>query len=100
MYLERTAAPLRNSWTAERRGNVITFDHLKLVRRQPTEVARFRRFLLSALPGDVTDVAILHEDDGRCCRRETWEATAEAIALAVRPPTSLVMVDLTPREVK
>jgi hypothetical protein len=73
---------------------MIQFDHLRLVKRQPTEVARFRRYLLSAMPGDLREVAVFHEDDGSCCRREQWHETASAIVLAVKPPTAPIMVNL------
>ncbi|HWG41339.1 MAG TPA: hypothetical protein VN688_01035 [Gemmataceae bacterium] len=73
---------------------MIQFDHLKLVRRQPTEMARFRRWLLEAQPGQYSELIILHERDGRCCRRESWAETSATIIEAVRPPTPQVLVNL------
>jgi hypothetical protein len=71
---------------------MIQFDHLRLVRRQPTEVARFRRYLLSAAPRELSELAIVHENDGRCCRLEKWDETAARIIDAVNPTTSLMLV--------
>jgi hypothetical protein len=73
---------------------MIAFDHLKLVNRDPQEVARFRRYLLGLTPGDVQDVQVVHEADESCCARESWNSTAAAVALAVNPPTKIVLVNL------
>lgn len=66
------------------------FDHLKLICGDLVELARFRRWLI------VQDgaIAIEHEDDGRCCRREAWNATSIRIHHAVRPPRPVVVVNL------
>jgi hypothetical protein len=73
---------------------MLTFDHKRLVARHPTEVSRFRRWLLSASPGELTQVAVAHERNGSCCRREPWNVTAASIVLAVRAPTLSIMFNL------
>jgi hypothetical protein len=73
---------------------MLTFDHMKLVRRQPTEVKRFRDWVLSAQPGEFCEVAVVHENDGRCCRKEPWNATARALIEAMKPTVTQVMVNL------
>ncbi len=73
---------------------MIYFDHQKLVNRQPRELKRFRRYLLSVTAGEMAEEAsICHEDDGSCCRREPWNVTATRIVLAVKPPTPIMMVN-------
>ncbi len=71
-----------------------TFDHLKLVRRDPDELARFRRWVLSGQPGDLEHVAVLHDADGNCCRREPWNKTAATIINALAPTVPQVLVNL------
>ena len=48
---------------------MITFDHLKLARRNLTELHRYRRFVLGAARGELAEIAIEHEHDNRSCRR-------------------------------
>jgi hypothetical protein len=73
---------------------MIAFDHLRLVNRDPRELARFRGYLLGLSAGDVQDVQVLHEADDSCCAREPWNLTAAALVLAVGPPTRIAMVNL------
>jgi hypothetical protein len=73
---------------------MMTFDHLRLVRRQPTEVKRFRDWVLGAQPGDFNEVCVEHEHDGRCCRKEPWDTTARTLVEAMKPPMTQVMVNL------
>lgn len=46
-------------------------EHRRLVQRRRSEVRRFRR-LFTATDAELT---VLHDDDGRCCRRESWAET-------------------------
>ena len=62
---------------------MILFDHMRLVKRHPTELRRFRSWLLSAVPGDLEQVVIEHEPNGNCCKRESWNQTAAAIVVAL-----------------
>ena len=78
---------------------MITFDHLRLVRRQPTEVARYRRLVLGAQPGKMSELAIEHENDGSCCRKEPWNVTAASITLAINAPTPMVLMNLNRPEI-
>jgi hypothetical protein len=66
---------------------MMTFDHWKLACRRRREVARYRAYLkgLAAVPG-VYEAGILHDHDGRCCRREPWPKTAEALLAGVPGP--------------
>jgi hypothetical protein len=73
---------------------VLRFDHLLLAKRDPREVKRFRGYLVGLTAGKFTEIAVEHEDNGSCCRREPWNATVAAIVLAVNPPTRMVMVNV------
>ncbi|HTU22875.1 MAG TPA: hypothetical protein VMG10_32850 [Gemmataceae bacterium] len=73
---------------------MLVFDHGKLARRQPREMKRFRRWLLEAEEGSVSEVAIVHENNGSCCRLEAWEETASAILNALKPPVPQVFLNL------
>jgi hypothetical protein len=77
---------------------MISFDHLKLARRQPTELARFRRWVLGARPGDLERVVIEHETNGSCCKREAWNTTVASIITALEPPTPQVLINLNDPE--
>lgn len=50
----------------------LVIDHLRVIEspgyRQGT-IERLRRLVNS---GGITDVAVLHEHDNRCCRQEPW----------------------------
>jgi hypothetical protein len=56
---------------------MIRFDHLKLARRDWQETGRFVSWLKdrAAEGAGVWDLAVLHEADRRCCRKEPWPAT-------------------------
>lgn len=71
-----------------------TFDHAKLVRRDLAELARFRRWILGGQGGDLEAVAVVHDANGRCCRRESWEQTAERIISALEPAVTQVLINL------
>jgi hypothetical protein len=73
---------------------MIVFDHEKLVKRKPTELARFRRWVLSGQAGELEQVIIEHENDHSCCRREVWNQTATAIITALKPSTPHVLINL------
>lgn len=70
---------------------MITFDHMKLVRRDPIEVGRYRRWLArKAAPGAAFKESMTeHEADGRCCRREPWSATMRYLAAGSGSKTML-----------
>jgi hypothetical protein len=70
------------------------FDHAKLVRRDPVELARFRRWVLSGQAGDLEAVAVVHDRDGRCCKSEPWSQTAAVIIIALEPATPQVLLNL------
>jgi hypothetical protein len=63
----------------------MVFDHLKLVRRDVREVAKFRTFLLSVQAGEVMHAAVEHESDNSCCRREDWRQTERSLIKAMMP---------------
>ncbi len=71
-----------------------TLDHQKLITGDPSEMQKFRSLLLGGHPGVVQEVAVEHEADGSCCRRESWPRTRTRIAGAVKPPTPTVPVNL------
>jgi hypothetical protein len=71
---------------------MIVFDHLKLVRRNLTELARYRRFVLGATRGELTEIAIAHEHDNRCCRLEPWPITQARILAAILPPEQKALI--------
>lgn len=73
---------------------MITFDHPKLVRRQPREMKKFRRWLLGIQSGDIGEVLVLHDANGDCCRQEPWLTTVAEIAAALKPTTRLVMANM------
>ena len=73
---------------------MIYFDHLKLVRRELREVKKFRDWLLSAQVGEVQAVAVLHEHNNCCCRREKWRITARKLTEAIKPATPTVMIQV------
>ena len=62
----------------------MVFDHLKLVRRDVREVAKFRTFLLSVQAGEVMHAAVEHESDNSCCRREDGRTFRSSSHLPVR----------------
>jgi hypothetical protein len=74
---------------------MLTFDHLKLVRRDPRELQRLRSYLMQARPGEpLPDINILHEHNNSCCRREPWNVTLTTVVKAVKPPSKLVAINL------
>jgi hypothetical protein len=74
---------------------MLTFDHQKLVDRNPRELKRLRRFLLAIQPGDVLcDVFVLHERDDSCCKAEPWNATMLALFAAINPPARVALFDV------
>jgi hypothetical protein len=75
---------------------VLTFDHMKLVRRDPQELKRFRQHLLGVQPGDarLQEFNVEHEHDDSCCRAEPWNVTLLTICLAVKPPAKLGFINL------
>jgi hypothetical protein len=58
---------------------MIEIDHLRLVRRQLTEVKRFRDVVLGTIPGEVREMRVMHEHDNSCCHREPWRDTARIL---------------------
>jgi len=79
---------------------MIRFDHMRLVNRQPTEMSRFRSWVLSAAPGEFAEVIVTHEHDGRCCRQEPWNETASKIIEALNPPVAQVLLNLNAPETR
>jgi hypothetical protein len=73
---------------------IAVFDHLKLVRRESREMARFRRWVLAAQLGELARVSVLHEHNGYCCKKEPWNKTAASIIKALEPSTPQVLVNL------
>jgi hypothetical protein len=73
---------------------VIVFDHLKLVRRDHREVARYRAWLLGIQTGELSQIRVEHEADKRCCRRESWNKTQAALVEAMKPARPLVAINL------
>jgi hypothetical protein len=71
---------------------MIQFEHLKLARRKLCEVKRYHDFLLTLTRGDFSEVAIVCEADGRCCRLEPWAVTAAILLKAARPDWSMARV--------
>jgi hypothetical protein len=69
----------------------IEVDHLRLVRRQPTEMKRFRNIVLGTMPGEVSELRVVHEHDNRCCRREPWNDTARVLIEAMGLPQTKVL---------
>jgi hypothetical protein len=63
-------------------------------------MCRFRSFILGVLPGGPEHVRVLHEDDGSCCKRESWNQTAAAIVVALQPPVPTIMVNRNSSEVE
>jgi hypothetical protein len=51
------------------------FDHLKLVRRDARELARFRAYLNRLQGGHAEAMVVEHEHDDSCCRAESWPTT-------------------------
>jgi hypothetical protein len=74
---------------------MIVLDHLLLVRRDVQEVAKFRRFLESQGRGDVGALAVAHEEDGSCCRREPWAATLSTLVDAIQPAVPVVFATVS-----
>ena len=58
-------------------------DHMKLVKRQPKEVARMLR-AYSPVGGVIRDLPILHEADDSCCTRERWALTLMQLLMEAR----------------
>jgi hypothetical protein len=73
---------------------MVVFDHLKLARRNLTELARYRRFVLGCARGEVTEFAVEHEHDGRCCRVEPWPTTNAFIVGAILPQGQKALIVL------
>jgi hypothetical protein len=75
---------------------MLTFDHLKLVQRNPRELKRFRRYLMGVQPGEaaLTEVNVVHEHDDACCHAEPWDVTLATICQTVRPPARLAFLNL------
>jgi hypothetical protein len=62
---------------------MISFDQLKLTRRDPRELKRWRSHLLGLQRSELHEAAIVHENDGSCCRLEPWPATLQTLTSAV-----------------
>jgi hypothetical protein len=73
---------------------VLTFDHLKLIRGDLSELARYRRFLLGQMVGDVAEAAIAHEANNSCCLCEPWNKTLLRLHAAIKPPVPAVAFNL------
>jgi hypothetical protein len=69
---------------------MLTFDHTKLVNRQPREMKKLRRYLLGLQRGQVQEMTVAHEDDGACCGREAWPVTFLTITRALKLTTVYV----------
>lgn len=76
---------------------MLILDHQRLVERNLEEVNKLRRYLLGLQDGGLTEMAIAHERDDSCCKREPWNRTFAEIVLAVNPPTTIVSVNLDHR---
>jgi hypothetical protein len=72
---------------------MLSLDHLKLVQRDPTEVKKFRKHLLEAVPGCFQESQVWHEADNSCCLLESWPETVKAIADALGKKTLSVDID-------
>jgi len=70
------------------------FDHLRLVRRDLREVARYRSFLLGIQRGEVAQASIIHEANNSCCRREPWRKTQKRLIAAVLPDEKVGFVEV------
>jgi hypothetical protein len=73
---------------------MIRFDHERLVKRHPTEMRRFRSWILSAQPHELERVIIEHESNGSCCKREAWNTTASIIVEALQPAVPTVKLNM------
>lgn len=69
-------------------------DHQRLVRSR--EYLEIVADTVSALGAGVHQLRVDHESDGRCCRQESWPATAERLlaAMAQRRDRSVAHVHL------
>ena len=61
------------------------FHHMYLVCRNRREVRRFLRHIAACEGQAEIEVDIRHNEDGCCCRHESWQATLSAL-LAMRQP--------------
>jgi hypothetical protein len=77
---------------------MITFDHWRLVKRNPRELRKFRSWVLSARPGEISRVRVAHEANGKCCRKEEWDTTARTIVEGLQPNVPTVMVNVNDPE--
>jgi hypothetical protein len=73
---------------------------MRLVKRHPCELKRFRTWVLSGGPGSFERVVIEHEPNGSCCKREAWNDTAASIITALEPLTTQVLINLNRPEVE
>jgi hypothetical protein len=79
---------------------MIQFDHKKLVRRDPKEVARFQRWVLIEGQGKLKEMAVLHEHNNSCCRKEPWRVTLASLVRGLKPSQPHVMINLPMEEMK
>ena len=77
---------------------MITFDHLKLVRRDPAELRRYRTMLVSVRRGTLLEAGIEHEHDNRCCNEEAWPETLKVMLSALEEPTLILAAPYPHRE--
>ena len=73
---------------------MLKLDHLKLVKRDWREVEKLRKILLNIEAGKVSEFAVLHEEDDKCCKKESWNQTYRAIHDGIKPPLKAVRVDI------
>jgi hypothetical protein len=69
---------------------MIIFDHMKLVNRQPREMKRFRKYLLER-QAELEEIAIGHEADFSCCKREPYAITLQTITEVLKTKLAIVV---------
>jgi hypothetical protein len=62
----------------------VLLDHQELVGRQPREIRRLRKLVLELAPGKLQNIAVEHEHDSSCCKKERWPVTLRTILAALK----------------
>jgi len=64
----------------------LALEHFRYIRDRPYRRefnARLRR-LIAEEPRAISQMTVVHEDDGRCCRREPWPVTYTQLVRAIQ----------------
>jgi hypothetical protein len=79
---------------------MLKFDHMKLARRNRSELKRIQGHILAmaTVPSPLGEFGVDHEADGSCCRLEPWPVTLDYVQRSLLPDLKTAVVYLMPGE--